>query len=176
MRVARSFRGIQLDGYTDSTTLGYNAFFQVFLTHGALECYTQLIGADPVYGAMIADAFQRYDPEPVIQTLLCNDADGRLCSFISSKLKSRTLKDIIHASQRGESTNIAGLSAAIRHIFARGELTAHANRINPRRAHVICMNISNFLLDFMDQEFTRQIDAYSALVGFERPEGLTPMK
>jgi hypothetical protein len=44
MRVARSFRGIQLDGYTDASTLGYNAFFQVFLTHSALECYAQLIG------------------------------------------------------------------------------------------------------------------------------------
>lgn len=168
IRVARSFRGIQLDGYTDSTTLGYNAFFQVFLTHGALECYAQLIGADPAYSPLIADALQRYAPEPVIQTLIRNDANGRLCRFIVKKLKAKTLKEIISACQRGESTNVAGLSAAIRHIFAHGELTAHANRINPRRVYVICMAISDFLLDFMDQEFTRQIDAYCMAVGFEQ--------
>jgi hypothetical protein len=172
MRVARSFRGIQLDGYTDATTLGYNAFFQVFLTHGALECYAQLIGADPAYSPLIADALQRYAPEPVIQTLIRNDADGRLCTFILSKLKAKTLREIVSACQRGESTNVVGLSAAIRHIFAHGELTAHANRINPQRVHGICMTISDFLLDFMDREFTRQIDAYCTAVGFEqRPTG-----
>lgn len=168
MRVARSFRGIQLDGYSPATTLGYNAFFQVFLTHSALECYAQLIGADPAYGLPIADAIQRYAPEPVIQTLLHNDPDGRMCSFVSRKLKAKTLQKIIQACQRGESTNVAGLSAAIRHIFAHGELTAHANRVNPRRAHVICLAISDFLLDFMDREFTRQIDEYCRTTGFEQ--------
>jgi len=172
MRVARSFRGIQIDGYTDDTIIGYNDFFQVFLTHGALEIYAQLIGADPAYGPLIADSFQRYAPEPVIQTLIRNDPDGRLCTFIVSKLNAKTLKEIVRACQCGESTNVAGLSAAIRHIFAHGELTAHANRVNPRRAHGICLAISDFLLDFMDREFTRQIDTYCGAIGFEqRPTG-----
>lgn len=167
LRVARSFRGIELEGYSDATTLGYNAFLRVFLTHGALECYAHLVGADPAYGPAIAGPLQGYTPERVIQTLIRHDPGGRLCAFITRKLTARTLKEIVYACQRGESTNVAGLSAAIRHIFAHGELTAHANRVKPRQVHVICVAISDFLLDFMDREFTRQIDRYCAAVGVE---------
>jgi hypothetical protein len=55
---------------------------------------------------------------------------------------------------------IAYLSASIRHIFAHGHLTAHANGINPRKVYKLCTRLSNFIVDFMDAEFTNKIKEY----------------
>jgi hypothetical protein len=41
-RLAKSFEGIKLDGYKEDTVGGYDAFFQVFLTHSALERFINI--------------------------------------------------------------------------------------------------------------------------------------
>ena len=162
IRLARSFRGIQLDGYTDNTVLGYNAFFQMLLTHSALECFLKLNGLKSV--GQLEDLLKPYKPEPVIETFIEKDRDGRLFTFLHKRIEER-LKPKLEACRNGTSTNVGHISASVRHIFAHGHLTANANRINPRNVYTICKVTSDFLLDFMDREFTKKIDAYCARVG-----------
>ena len=162
MRLARSFRGIQLDGYADDTVLGYNAFFQMLLTHSALECFLDLNGLKSV--DQIGDLLKPYGPEKVIQIFIEKDRDGRLFTFLHKRIEER-LKPKLEACRNRTSTNVGYISASVRHIFAHGHLTANANRINPRNVYTICNVTSDFLLDFMDREFTKKIDAYCARVG-----------
>lgn len=44
IRLAMSFRGSNLEGYSDETVAGYDAFFQVVLTHSALERFVEIHG------------------------------------------------------------------------------------------------------------------------------------
>jgi hypothetical protein len=55
---------------------------------------------------------------------------------------------------------VAAVSAAIRHVFAHGVLTANANDMNPRAAHEIGTAVANFLFNLMDDEFTKTVEAY----------------
>ena len=162
MRLARSFRGIQLDGYTDDTALGYNALFQMLLTHSALECFLKLNGLNSV--GQLEDMLKPYKPEQVIETFIEKDRGGRLFTFLHKRIEER-LKPKLEACRNGTSTNVGYISASIRHIFAHGHLTANANRINPRNVYTICKVTSDFLLDFMEREFAKKIDTYCARVG-----------
>src|SRR6266508_5890712 len=155
IRLARSFRGIQLDGYTDNTVLGYNAFFQMLLTHSALECFLKLNGLKSV--GQLEDLLKPYKPEPVIETFIEKDRDGRLFTFLHDHVEER-LKPKLEACRNRTSTNVGYILASIRHIFAHGHLTANANRINPRNVYTICKVTSDFLLDFMEREFAKKID------------------
>jgi hypothetical protein len=42
VRLAKNFKGIHLEGYSQETNDGYDAFFLVFLTHSALERFLEI--------------------------------------------------------------------------------------------------------------------------------------
>lgn len=42
VRLAKNFKGLNLEGYSQETNYGYNAFFLVFLTHSALERFIEI--------------------------------------------------------------------------------------------------------------------------------------
>jgi hypothetical protein len=58
---------------------------------------------------------------------------------------------------KGEDLNSSYLASAIRHIFAHGKLTPHANTSKPRNVVKICNAISDFLLLLMDTEFSNKV-------------------
>lgn len=164
VRLAKAFRGICLEGYSESTTLGYNAFFQVFLTHSALERYLALI--DTKVEDMEA-VLSPYGPEEVVREFFRLDSNGRLFDFLHARVKQR-LKGHLTACRDGTSSNVGTISASIRHIFAHGHLTANANDQDPRRCYRACGMVSEFLLAFIDEHFSQKIDQY------RRGEGLGP--
>src|SRR5437763_73440 len=43
-KLARNFRGLQVDECSERTLRGYSGFFRVFLTHSALERYLPIVG------------------------------------------------------------------------------------------------------------------------------------
>lgn len=100
-----------------------------------------------------------YGPFKVAEEFFERDKNGKLCDFLIEKIDRRKLEDGFVKCKNGESGNVARISAAIRHIFAHGHLSAHANGASPRDVHASCMSISDFLLSFMDAEFTKKIDA-----------------
>jgi hypothetical protein len=48
----------------------------------------------------------------------------------------------------------------VRHIFAHGHLAANSYGINPNHVAAACGTISDFLLDFMDSDFTSRMIHY----------------
>jgi hypothetical protein len=164
MRVARSFRGIQLDDFTKQTIQGYNGLFQVFLTHSAVERYCAEVFGDKYF--KLQEIMAPYDPQPVVATFINLDHKQRfysfLCEHVDVKLRVR-----LDAVLRGENINVAILSAAIRHLFVHGHLAAHTNGASPAKIYAMCKVVSDFLLGFVDQEFSAKVEAYCTAVGFE---------
>ena len=158
IRLAKSFRGINLEGYPDKTVAGYDAFFQVVLTHSALERFVEITG-HPKNLDTLAELMLPLGPEKVAEGFFTRDSKGRLYGFLCERITDKKLKAKFGACRSGESANVAHISAVIRHIFAHGYLCANANGVNPRDVHASCNSVSDFLLRFMDAEFTRKIDA-----------------
>ncbi len=157
VRLAKDFQGIILDDYTEETTLGYNGFLQVFLTHSALERFMEINSCksfDELFSFM-----EPYGPDAVVEKFFERDKQGKLCNFLVEKIDSKKLQNGFVECKKGESANVAHVSAAIRHIFAHGHLSPNVNRASPRDIHASCWSISDFLLRFMDAEFTKKIDA-----------------
>lgn len=159
VRLAQNFRGINLDGYSKDTVTGYDAFFQVFLTHSALERFLEInlleihnlepliISCDP--DMIIADFFK--------DDLLYQFLHKRLNKSLKKKMADLN-PGVDKLEQSKRSKNIVYISASIRHIFAHGHLCAHSNEIKPRNVHKVCISLSDFLLNFMDTEFTRKVE------------------
>ncbi len=158
VRLAKNFRGINLEGYSQETISGYNAFFLVFLTHSALERFNEInsFGLDlDKLNPLIA----AYNPEKVIQEFVEKDKKGLFYNFLYKRVNDK-LKLKLSDCRSYNSTNVAHISASIRHIFAHGHLCAHSNGINPKDVYSICISISDFLLKFMDAEFAKKIEDY----------------
>jgi hypothetical protein len=158
VRLANNFVGINLKGYEEKTISGYNGFFQIFLTHSALERFLELNGMGSNL-ALLGPLMAPYQPEKVIYEFLEKDKSHRLYNFLHERVNPK-LKDNLNDCLSLKNSNLAYISAAIRHIFAHGELCAYSNNVYPPDAYKICMSISSFLIDFMDAEFTKKIDGY----------------
>lgn len=78
-------------------------------------------------------------------------------SFLEDNTTRSTLKTKLTAVIRGESHNILAIAAAVRHIFAHGKLSAHANRCSPGKVDQICGDLTDNLFLFMDNEFKRKV-------------------
>jgi hypothetical protein len=48
----------------------------------------------------------------------------------------------------------------VRHIFAHGHLAANSSDINPKQVARACEGLSDFLLGFMECDFSRRIAEY----------------
>lgn len=162
MRLARSFGGIDLEGYSETTVLGYQGFLRVFLTHSALECFMRINFASTNIDNL-GPSIEGFHPEAVHKEFIEKDKKGLLFNFLYEKVENR-LKPKLSDFRDGKNTNVGYLSASIRHIFAHGHLTAHTAGINPRNIDTICTSVSVFLIDYMDNEFTKKIDGYCTKV------------
>jgi hypothetical protein len=156
VRLARNFRGLQVDDFSEVTLQGYNAFFRVFLTHSALELYLPIVG---MTNADVITALQPYNPELPIKQFFALDRSGRLFEFLRSRLNTK-LQASLTAAREGTSSDVTCLAASVRHIFVHGHLAAHSNDIKPKQISRACEIVSDFLLDFMDSDFTRRIVEY----------------
>lgn len=157
VRLAQDFQAMVLDGYGEDTTLGYNGYLQVFLTHSALERFMEIVPCRNLGDLM--PLMEPYAPDAIVREFFDMDGNGKLYAFLYDKIDKDKLKNGLEECQTGESANIARVSAAIRHIFAHGHLTANVRGVNPKNVNKACMLVSDFLLRFINAEFTRQIDA-----------------
>ncbi len=156
IRLAKDCGGMKLESYDEETVVGYDGFLQVFLTHSALERFMEinsLKNYDELFRLMAP-----YGPEKVVEEFFEGDSKDKLYDFLLEKIYSNKLKEGFSKCKRGESANVACISAAVRNIFAHGHLSAHANGVTPRKIYASCRSVSDFLLRFMDAEFTRKID------------------
>jgi hypothetical protein len=159
VRLAKRFQGISVEGYSPKTILGYDGLFQAFLTHSALETFIKFRGPvkDDKLDAL-STLMTQYGGREVLQGCFQKDKNGTLYNFLHKRVNHR-LKDRLRRCRSEETDNVGYLSACIRHIFAHGELSANADNVNPMHLHSLCLSVSDFLLDLIDTEFTKKVDA-----------------
>lgn len=153
-RVAKSFDGIQLQGYTVPTVRGYNALFKVFLAYTAYDLFK---GIAPE--ALIAERAKDYPVKALMTEIRKRDRSIQWIKFLKdhATVKWRNkLGDIMS----GQSDDIFDLAAAARHIFAHGHLTAHPGGVDASEPVIICDILFDFLMKFMDNEFDRIITEF----------------
>ena len=131
VKLARNFRGLEVEGYTELTLQGYNALFRVFLTHSALELYRPIVNLDAKNDLLAA--LGPYNPDGPVKKFFALDRSGRLFDFLQSKLDKQRSKDSLRACREGASADVTCLSASVRHIFVHGHLSAHSNEIRPKQ-------------------------------------------
>ncbi len=90
-----------------------------------------------------------------------NDKVKAFYSFILSRLNN-THKAEIEKFFGDQELNSSYLASAVRHIFAHGKLSPHANHSQPKNTSKICDAISEFLLNIVDLEFAKRINQIDA--------------
>lgn len=96
--------------------------------------------------------------EEILQGCFGNDRKDLLYGFMHGRV-NRPLQDRLRRCKSGESANVSYLSASIRHIFAHGDLSAGANGLRSSNLQPLCISVSDFLLNFIDVEFAKKVDA-----------------
>lgn len=155
-RLAVSFTGMNLDGFTDETTAGYDALTRVFFTWSAFERYAHLAGEHPPFIGLFA-----HHPRKYIQGLAAHcraqDPEHRLCEFLVKQSILENHEIYLGKFRDGHDFSVLTLAASIRHIFAHGMLTAHPNGLPAANLANIGRSLGNFLIHFVRSDFARRL-------------------
>ena len=149
-RAASAFRGITLEGYSAATAAGYGEFTRLLLTYSAFEVFLHIAGKTQATIGPELDAAGAVD---VLDRLRAIDCDGKFYEFLYERVNAphkRELENYV----ANDPCNLAYLASAIRHIFAHGWLTPNAGGGEAATAAQLSRELSQFLLFFMDQQFT----------------------
>lgn len=155
-RLAASFTGVTLDGYSAETQQGYSALMKVVLCWSAIEAFMKIMGLDRKALGRMAAAHGVAD----IATRVAEaDSERKFYQFIrahtTNKLHQRELD--LHLS--GKTHDVLYLASSIRHIFVHGDLTPNAAGTNPAKTTLICRLLSELCIAIMDHEFSAKIQA-----------------
>lgn len=159
-RLAKSFQGVTLDTYTNTTVAGYSALFRVFLSWTAFEKLLEVLGfAREQTVALI----EPYDPRDIANAIReVPDHQGFL-QFVRERVNP-THQTHIKCFLRDQPCDITYIASGIRHIFAHGTLTPHAGSASADPAKATCDLLCEFLFRVMDEEFGNRVKAFAAKV------------
>lgn len=159
-RVAKCFRGVELEDYREATTAGYSALCRVMFVWSAFETFLQINGIKPRDVKKVASDLEKHGSKKILSQIQRIDKGEKFYRFIDERVNP-THKDQLADYFKGNPCNIAYLASAIRHIFAHGWLSPNANEVDPKAVVEICDVLSDFLLTFMDTEFSRHVYIFS---------------
>ena len=148
-RAASSFRGLNLEGFSPSTSRGYASFCRVLFVYSAFESFLRLIGKEPWE---VGSLLEEHGSIDTLSNLRALDSDHSFYEFIHERVNNRLKKELEEFIQMNP-CSVGLLAGAIRHLFAHGHLTPNAAGGSPARATKICDIVSDFLLRFMSAEF-----------------------
>jgi hypothetical protein len=166
-RLATSFRGMDLEGFSPETADGYGALTRVFFSWSAFEGYTELADDPaPPYRTLFA-----HHPRHHIRDLaiLCReqDPDNKLGEFLYEHAQSAPQVIFLKKFREGNDLAVLTHAACIRHIFAHGRLTAHPTGLQAQNMTSICNALSGFISDFIRSDFDRRVSLADAMSPFE---------
>ncbi len=160
-RVAKAFLGIKLDNYTPNTVIGYDSLFKVFLAYSAFELFLKIIGKKQY---TVMGMLTPYKPANHIAVVLQKDKGKQFYTFVHHYLDNPNHKKNLKDVYDGNSQNITYIASSIRHIFAHGHLSAHANNCNPLTVKEVCNNVFDFHMKVMDDEFSKVVCTYKSTI------------
>lgn len=153
-RLARAYKGLVLDGYSDSTKAGYDALTKVTFYWSAFE---QMMNAlripDPRYFV------KTYEFVSDLKKIEDIDCERKFFGFVKNKIDGKDLKNKLTAYIDTGTGTIFLLAKCVRHIYLHGHLTANVRGLSPQDIASICEFLCESLLRVMDKEFeTRVVD------------------
>lgn len=157
VKLATSFKGMELEGYQQETADAYAALFKTFLMYSAFEQFLEIYG---LKFYQLDESLNGYDFERISGEMRAKDKGGKFIDFICEHLETNSLKTRVKTFQENGNHNPAILAAAVRHVFAHGKLTPNANKGNPKVAIAICTLLSDFMLNVMDTEFEASVNRF----------------
>ena len=157
-RVARSFRGITLDSFGPATVDGYGALFRLFLTWTAFEQYYKGLGLS---AASRDGWFKVHLPADIDTRMRIFDPDNRLFKLVVSKVQN-DVKTHVDAYLQRSPYGFTYLPAALRHLFAHGILTPHANNASPGNVQSLCNLMADTLLEGLGADFKTRVQSVVA--------------
>jgi hypothetical protein len=139
-RLAKSFKGINVEGIGKTTVMGYSSLLNSFLVYTAFE--------------LIAEALKAYDNKKY---------NYKTLAYIYTDTRNEQLKDDMEIFYKGYFDNIIPLSYAIRNCFSHGELTSARCGLNKAIHRKEIDELSKILLSYCDElfgDFVRQVRIY----------------
>jgi hypothetical protein len=164
LRLAASFEGIALGGFTEDTTAGYSALTRVFFAWSAFERYAELANDRPPFRALFAHYPHRHIHE-LARTCRALDPDERLADFLVTQSLLPVHETHLERFREGHDFSVLTLAACIRHVFAHGILTAHPNGLPSANLATLGHSLADFLIEFIRSDFNRRLLLAEALGG-----------
>lgn len=152
-RVAHSFSGITLESFGATTVDGYSALFRLFLTWTAFEQYYKGLGLS---AASRDGWFKVHVPTDMDARVRKHDPGDRLFKLVVSKVQN-DVKVHVDAYLNKTSYGFTYLPAALRHLFAHGILTPHANNASPEDVKELCNLMAETLLGGLGADFKARV-------------------
>lgn len=163
-RLATSFTGAELQGYTPETQHGYSALMKVFLCWSAIESFMKIMGVDREGLGRIANSYRTKEVAIEVAEI---DSEKRFYGFIRERANKSHKKQLARYLS-GEPHDVLFLASSIRHIFAHGDLTPNVSGMHPRQTARICHLLSELCIEIMDSEFSAKIQAELRAMAQER--------
>ncbi len=161
-RLAVCFGGLTLHGFTEETSVGYDALTRSFFLWSAFERYADLANDRPPYRALFA-----HHPRRHIRELAANcrrlDPDHLLTGFLRRQSILPVHESYLQKYQDGHDFSVLTLAASMRHIFAHGHLTAHPNGLPAANLANISLSLGNFFTHFIQSDFARRLSIARAM-------------
>jgi hypothetical protein len=161
-RLATSFHGIVLGGFTAETTAGYAALTRVFFTWSAFERYAELVNDRPPFRALFAH-YPRRHIHALAARCRSLDPHQQLGDFLVAQSLLPVHEASLQRFRDGHDFSVLALAASIRHIFAHGILTAHPNGLASASLAELGHGLADFLIDFIRADFARRLTLAEAL-------------
>lgn len=158
-RAAKSCQGVILEGFTDKTADGYSGLVKLMMCWSTFEQFLEIRGLNQQDSKQLFDA---YNAVNLCEQIRSYDSKKAFYSFIYERVK-KSHKNEIDKLFANEDLNSSFLVSGIRHIFVHGYLTPHANGSQAKNVVKICYIISDFVLNIIDLEFSKQINDFLIL-------------
>jgi len=102
----------------------------------------------------LSSTIKDYNPQTVHAEFINKDKKGLLFNFLYERV-NKSLKSRLSDFRDGKNYN-AGTFQLLSGIFCSRTFNRARGRINPKNTHSICTCLSLFLIDYMDNEFTKK--------------------
>lgn len=179
-KLARALTEVQADGISEETRLAYTQLVRVELAFGATEafafflaqeCGVNLLREEQSKPAVSYDKLgQLYYESGWLDTARMDgvrsaDSNGELGLHLQTDVGlSPGIKPYVKEFFDGSDKKFIFLSAAIRHVFTHGSLTADAGGFGARKANRVYCLVSQTLLDCLEREFQARTATFVQLV------------
>lgn len=160
-RLAKSFRGLELEGYNQRTVNGYNGIFHVHLAFSAFECLLNGIkssGFDMQWDKN--EHNHQFNDEKLANLVRCNQP---LLDLLVANLDAKQLIGKVILFRDSTSTNVAPIVKGIRNMVAHGELSSTGAVAGSQKHTKTLHSLALLVLHDGDQIFTEFVDKITAL-------------